>query len=277
MTSTLRALLDLQNPEPLLVPSVYDGISTRVAIDLGFEALYIGSYATGSTRYGIPDIGYINVDDMADQVRRLGALSDLPVVVDGEGGWGNPLHVARSVKILEKSGAAAIHLEDHEFGKHLSTSPRLISVDDMAGKLRAAFDARTSEDVVIIARTDAAGEPAVERALHYQELGADALLIAGPLDEAQYASFMSQATVPVFALDSPGSPMVRDRHPSPSAIIFWEPTHIAAEAAIRSALHVVRETGTTKSIPEFTDYLAFDRFLGVDPAIQDARRYGLID
>ncbi|MFC7927866.1 oxaloacetate decarboxylase [Microbacterium laevaniformans] len=277
MTSTLRALLDQQNPEPLLIPSVYDGISTRVAIDLGFEALYIGSYATGSTKYGIPDIGYINVDDMADQVRRLGALSDLPVVVDGEGGWGNPLHVARSVKILEKAGASAIHIEDHEFGKHLSASPRLISVDDMAGKLQAALDARASEDVIIIARTDATGDPAVERALQYQELGADALLIAGPLDEDQYASFMAQATVPVFALDSPGSSMVRDRQPSASAIIFWEPSHIAAEAAIRSALHTVRETGTTRSIPEVTDYVAFDRFLGVGPAIEDARRYGLID
>src|SRR3984957_20948409 len=92
MASTLRELIARHHP--LVVPSIYDGISALMLREFGFEAAYIGSYATGATRYGLPDIGYIGLEDMADQVRRLAPLAEVPIIVDGEGGWGNPLHVA---------------------------------------------------------------------------------------------------------------------------------------------------------------------------------------
>ena len=85
---------------PLVAPSIYDGISALLVHRLGFQAAYIGSYATSATKYGVADIGYIGLEDMADQVRRLAPLVGVPVIVDGEGGWGNPLHVARAVRIL---------------------------------------------------------------------------------------------------------------------------------------------------------------------------------
>src|SRR5258708_24425641 len=105
MTS-LKALI--AGPGPLIAPSIYDGISAGVLRDTGFRAAYIGSYATGATKYAVPDIGYIGVEDMADQIRRLAPVANVPLIVDGEGGWGNPLHVARSVRLLERAGAAAV-------------------------------------------------------------------------------------------------------------------------------------------------------------------------
>jgi 2-methylisocitrate lyase-like PEP mutase family enzyme len=87
--------------KPLVAPSVYDGISALAAAELDFKAVYIDSYATGATRYGVPDTGYIAAEDMADQVRRIAPLVGVPMIVDGEGGWGNPLHVAHSARLLE--------------------------------------------------------------------------------------------------------------------------------------------------------------------------------
>jgi 2-methylisocitrate lyase-like PEP mutase family enzyme len=120
---------------------------------LGFQAAYIGSYATGATKYGVADVGYIGLEDMANQVRRLAPLVSVPVIVDGEGGWDNPLHVARAVRVLERAGAAATHIADHVFGKHITMRPTLLSVDQAVDKIKAALDARDSTDFMIIGRT----------------------------------------------------------------------------------------------------------------------------
>ena len=174
-----------------MVPSIYDGISALVLREFGFEAAYIGSYATGATRHGLPDIGYIGTGGHGGPTpRRLAPVAGVPVIVDGEGGWGNPLHVARAVQVLERSGAAATHIEDHDFGKHITGKPRIVPVKVAVDKIKAALDARNSEDFLIIARTDSAGiegpEAAVDRLLAYQEEGADGLFIAGRLDETSW-------------------------------------------------------------------------------------------
>src|SRR5579885_3599442 len=108
VTSTLRRLIEAE--APLVAPSVYDGISARVARELGFKAVYVGSYASGATRYACPDIGYLGVEDIADQFRRIGATTETPVIADGEGGFGNALHTAAAVRRLERAGAAAVHI-----------------------------------------------------------------------------------------------------------------------------------------------------------------------
>jgi 2-methylisocitrate lyase-like PEP mutase family enzyme len=198
----------LAGQKPLLVPSIYDGISARIVNQLGFQAAYIGSYGTGASKYGVPDIGYIGAEDMADQVRRLAPVVQVPIVVDGEGGWGNPLHVGRSVALLERAGAAATHIEDHDFGKHLTRGPRCLPVNIAVDKFKAALDARASEDFLVIARTDAAGvegsEAAVDRLLAYQEVGVDALFAAAELDQAAQERLTREARVPIVMLNFPG-------------------------------------------------------------------------
>jgi 2-methylisocitrate lyase-like PEP mutase family enzyme len=279
MPHSLRTLI--AEHSPLTVPSMYDGISALLLKELGFEAAYIGSYATGATRYGVPDIGYIGLEDMADQVRRLGPIAGLPVIVDGEGGWGNPLHVARSVQVLERAGAAATHIEDHVFGKHITMKPRVLPVAKAVDKIKAAVDARASEDFMIIARTDSPGsegpERAVDRALAYQEAGADGLFIGGFLDEASHARLREAKKVPIFAPDFPQHSAADHARQGADVVLYYGLTHISAKAGMKRALEVLKRDESTVSLEGELSVMGFDEFLGIEAARAAARKYGLID
>ncbi|WP_217570490.1 oxaloacetate decarboxylase [Streptomyces sp. GbtcB7] len=270
--------------DPLIVPSIYDGISARLVRDAGFQAAYIGSYATGATRYGIPDIGYLGLEDMADQVRRLAPIAGVPLIVDGEGGWGNPLHVARAVQVLERAGAAAVHIEDHDFGKHLTMQPRVLPVAQAVEKVRAAVDARASEDFAIIARTDAAGvegpAAAVDRVLAYQEAGADGLFIATPqvLDDTSYERLKKEARVPVYAIDVPGQSAADHARQGADVVIYFALGHVAAKAGMEAAYQVLAKNASTVSLEgELGSLWDYDDFLGIAGAREAARRHGLIE
>jgi 2-methylisocitrate lyase-like PEP mutase family enzyme len=279
MTQSLRALI--AEHSPLVVPSIYDGISALLVKELGFEAAYIGSYATGATRYGVPDIGYIGLEDMADQVRRLAPIVDVPVIVDGEGGWGNPLHVARAVQVLERAGAAATHIEDHEFGKHITMKSRVISVGAAVDKIKAALDARRSDDFMIIARTDSPGiegpDAAVDRALAYQEAGADGLFVAGLLDDASHARLRKESKVPIFAPDFPQHSAADHARQGADVVLYYGLAHISAKAGMKRALEVLKRDESTVSMESELGVLGFDEFLGIEAAREKAKQYGLID
>ncbi|MFJ6570591.1 oxaloacetate decarboxylase [Streptomyces sp. NPDC091292] len=285
MTSALKQAIAANIP--LVVPSVYDGISALLVRELGFQAAYVGSYATGATKYGLPDIGYIGLEDMADQVRRLAPIVDVPVVVDGEGGWGNPLHVAHAVRVLERAGAAATHIEDHIFGKHIKPDPELETVQQTADKIKAAVDARSSEDFMIIGRTDASKRgaasadgpaAAVERLLAYQEAGADGLFIAGRLDDAHWALLKSEAKVPVFTVDFPQRSAAEVGSWGADVILYRALGPFAAAHAMRHAFDTLAREGSTAGIEtELGTMPDFDTFLGIERARADARAYGLLD
>jgi 2-methylisocitrate lyase-like PEP mutase family enzyme len=283
MTSTLRELIARHHP--LVVPSIYDGISALVPREFGFEAAYIGSYATAATRHGLPDIGYMGLEDMADQVRRLAPVARVPVIVDGEGGWGNSLHVARAVQVLERSGAAATHIEDHDFGKHITAKPRIVPVKVAVDKIKAALDARDSEDFLIIARTDSAGiegpEAAVDRLIAYQEQGADGLFIAGRLDETSWLRLKTESRVPVFTTDAPGTTAEDQAKKGVDVILYYAVAHMAATAGLRTAFSALAADGSTLRMEEswggIPGLRAYDDFLGIPSAREKARQYGLLD
>lgn len=277
---TLKELI-AEKHDPLIVHSIYDGISALLVRDSPFQAAYIGSHATGATRYGIPDIGYIGLEDMADQVRRLAPIAEVPIIVDGEAGWGNPLHVARAVRELERAGAAATHIEDHDFGKHITAKPHVIPVDKALDKYKAALDARASDDFLIIARTDAAGiegpEAAVDRALAYQEAGVDGIYIAAYLDDESYKRYRTEAKVPIYAIDFPKRSAADHAAKAADVLIYFALAHLAATAGMRSAFQVLAEKGSTVSLEERLGYLwDYDAFLGIEQARKDAQAYGVI-
>jgi 2-methylisocitrate lyase-like PEP mutase family enzyme len=282
MTSSLKQLIARNHP--LIAPSIYDGISAGVLRDTGFEAAYVGSYATGATKYAVPDIGYIGVEDMADQLRRLAPIADVPLIVDGEGGWGNPLHVARSVKILERAGAAAIHIEDHEFGKHIVMNPRIIPVDQAVGKIKAALDARDSEELMIIARTDSPGtegpQAAFDRLMAYQEAGADGLFYAGIPDAEVQLRLKAESTVPIFGVDFPGQ-SAAELGKLADVILYYGITHLVVRNALSRAFGILAKDGSTVSLEEelggIPGIIGFDDFLGVPQAREKAGQYGLLD
>lgn len=173
----------LAQDTPLLVPGVYDALTALLAEQAGFEALYLSGGAVAYSQLGRSDVGLTTASETANVLARITDRVALPVIVDGDTGYGNALNVQRTVRDFERAGAAMIQLEDQDFPKrcgHLD-GKRLIPTKEMCGKLRAALDARKSEDTLILARTDAVAveglEAAFERAQAYRDCGVDALFI----------------------------------------------------------------------------------------------------
>jgi len=176
----------LAQDTPLLAPGAYDALSALLIEQAGFEAIYLSGASIAYTQLGRPDIGLVSFDHVADVVGRVAERVKLPLIVDGDTGFGNAVNVQRTVRIFERMGASAIQLEDQTFPKkcgHLADKS-LVSANEMAGKIRAALDARASEQTLIIARTDAIGvegfEAALDRAHAYVEAGADVLFVEAP-------------------------------------------------------------------------------------------------
>lgn len=191
----------------VIAPGVCDALTAAIAADAGFEALYVSGAAIAYTKLGRPDIGLVSMAEVADHVAFLADRVSVPLIVDGDTGYGNALNVQRTVRAFERAGAAAIQLEDQTFPKrcgHLD-GKGVIPAAEMVGKLRAAVDARTSETFLIVARTDAAAvdglEAALDRARLYAEAGADVLFVEAPRTEDDLAkvAFSLGARLPLLA------------------------------------------------------------------------------
>lgn len=180
----LRRLL--ADPNILVAPGIYDGLTALLAERAGFRALYITGSGIANTRFGQPDIGLVSMKEVADTLGAIAERTTAPIIIDGDTGFGNAINVMRTVRLFERLGASAIQLEDQTMPKrcgHLADKT-LIPADEMVGKIKAALDARANDDFVIIARTDAIAaesfEQAMERAALYREAGADVLFVEAP-------------------------------------------------------------------------------------------------
>ena len=195
----LRAMLE--EPGCLGVPGTHDALSALLARDAGFEALYLSGAAL-SASMGLPDLGVITMEELVSSSRRIAVTSGLPLIVDGDTGYGEALNVMRLVRELETAGAAAVQIEDQPLPKkcgHLSDK-RLIPMDDMARKVEAARRAR--EDLLIIARTDAASvglDEALKRAKLYVEAGADVIFPEALTSDEDFKRFAGEIEVPLLA------------------------------------------------------------------------------
>ena len=181
----------------VIAPGVCDALTAAIAADAGFEALYVSGAAIAYTKLGRPDIGLVSMAEVADHVALLADRVTVPLIVDGDTGYGNALNVQRTVRAFERAGAAAIQLEDQTFPKrcgHLD-GKGVIPAAEMVGKVRAAADARASDKFLIVARTDAAAieglEAALDRARLYAEAGADVLFVEAPRTEEDLAMVAS--------------------------------------------------------------------------------------
>ncbi|MBI1186209.1 MAG: carboxyvinyl-carboxyphosphonate phosphorylmutase [Alphaproteobacteria bacterium] len=181
--TTLKQRLDAG---PVLAPGVFDALSALLAAEAGFQAIYLSGAAIAYTQLGRPDIGLVSATQVADVVARVRDRVSLPLIVDIDTGFGNAINVKQTVRQFERLGASALQIEDQTTPKrcgHLQ-GKELISGEEMAGKVRAAVDARQSAETLIIARTDAIGVEglgrALERAALYREAGADILFLEAP-------------------------------------------------------------------------------------------------
>ncbi len=187
----LRRLL--ADPKILVAPGIYDGLTALLAERGGFKALYITGSGIANNRFGQPDIGLVSMKEVADTLGAIAERVSAPIIIDGDTGFGNALNVMRTVRLFERLGASAIQLEDQTMPKrcgHLADKT-LIPAGEMVGKIKAALDARASDDFVIIARTDAIAaegfEQAMERASLYREAGADVLFVEAPRTREEMA------------------------------------------------------------------------------------------
>lgn len=189
---TLKDRLTLR--EPIVAPGVFDALTASLATAAGFEMLYLSGAAIAYTRLGRPDIGLVTMSEVAEVIALVRDRVPTPMLVDADNGHGNALNVQRTVRTFERAGASAIQIEDQTLPKrcgHLQHKT-LVSAGEMVGKIRAAVDARASENTLIVARTDAVAvegfEPAIERASRYAEAGADILFVEAPRSRRQLAA-----------------------------------------------------------------------------------------
>jgi carboxyvinyl-carboxyphosphonate phosphorylmutase len=179
----------LARPEPLLAPGAYDSLSARLIEQAGFEVVYMTGFGTSASLLGRPDVGLLSFGEMVDNARRIAHAVDVPVIADADNGYGSPINVIRTVQEYEAAGIAAIHIEDQVAPKkcgHMQDK-HVVEVEEMVQKVRAAVEARRSDDFLIIARTDARAveglDRALERARRYREAGADVLFVEAPESE----------------------------------------------------------------------------------------------
>jgi len=177
-----------------VAPGVYDALTASLAAAAGFKALYVSGAAIAYTRLGRPDIGLVSMSEVAETVALLRDRVPTPLIVDADNGYGNALNVQRTVRMFERAGASAIQIEDQTLPKrcgHLRDKT-LIPAAEMVGKVRAALDARASDQTLVIARTDAVAVegigPAIERARCYAEAGADVLFVEAPQSREQLSA-----------------------------------------------------------------------------------------
>lgn len=254
----------LTNHEVIVAPGVYDCVSAKIAENIGFNALYVGSFITSAAIYGKADVGLINATEMISYARNITGSVQLPVIADADTGYGNPLNVVRTVQEYEKAGVAGLHIEDQEFPKKCGHMPgrKIIPVEEMVAKIKAAVDARINQDFVIVARSDAYVESGIngiiERGQAYVEAGADVffpILYTSNNLEKEMTKVRSSFDVPLM-LTLTHYGMVAFMTVQEAAAMGYRllvspwGTLAHASYAVRKFMMVLKETGSFKSFAD---------------------------
>jgi 2-methylisocitrate lyase-like PEP mutase family enzyme len=257
-STALRKLI--AGDEIIVAPGVYDGMSARLVQRAGFTAVY----ATGggiARSMGYPDLGLLGLTEVADRLSVIVEHAGVPVIADADTGYGNTLNVRRTIREFERAGVAALHLEDQTFPKrcgHLDDKT-VVPTGEMVGKLRAARDAASDTDLVLIARTDAIAveglDAAIERALAYAEAGADVIFVEAPTSEAQMETIARRVSTPKLLnmFEGGKTPLVPlDRLTALGYRIVIIPSDLqrAAIRAMQDVLTAIRRDGNSRSLAD---------------------------
>ena len=280
----LRALLE--SGQTIVAPGAFDPLAARLVEEAGFPAVYMTGFGTSAALLGRPDVGLLTMTEMVEAAGRIAACVDIPVIADADTGYGNPLNVIRTVGAYEAAGAAGIHIEDQVAPKkcgHME-GKRVIPAEEMAAKVRAAADARTQPEFVIIARTDARAVEGLERALErgrmYRDAGADALFIEAVVteQEAEQAvrAFPGVPLLFNWAEGGKTPPLSLDRLTELGyrIVIFPISTLLAATAAMRRVLREIAQAGTpATAMRELPTFGEFTDFIGLPQVREAEQRY----
>lgn len=267
---------------PLQVVGVINAYAARLAESVGFRALYVSGGGVAASSLGVPDLGISTMDDVLTDVRRITDITDLPVLVDIDTGWGSAFNIGRTIRSMIKVGAAAVHIEDQVQAKRCGHRPgkAIVSKDEMVDRIKAAVDARTDPDFVIMARTDALAveglDAAIDRACACVEVGADMIFPEAMTDLSMYKKFARSAKVPVLANitefgSTPLYTVEELRQAEVSLVLYPLSAFRAMSMAALSVYHAIRTEGTQKNVIdhmqsraelyEYLDYHAFEEKL----------------
>jgi 2,3-dimethylmalate lyase len=280
----LRELLE--SGQTIVAPGAFDPLAARLVEEAGFPAVYMTGFGTSAALIGRPDVGLLTMTEMVGNAGAIAACVDIPVIADADTGYGNPLNVIRTVGAYEAAGVAGIHIEDQVAPKkcgHME-GKLVIPAQEMAAKVRAAVEARTQPEFVIIARTDARAVEGVERAIErgrlYREAGADVLFIEAVVSDAE-AEEVARALpdVPLLFNWAEGGktpPIGLDRLAELGyrIVIFPISTLLAATAGMRQILREIAQSGTPAAalgdLPAFGEFLDF---IGLPQVREIEQRY----
>ena len=253
----LRAALE--HERPLQVVGTVNAFSALLAQKAGFRAIYISGAGVANASFGFPDLGITMLNDVCEDIRRITGATELPLLVDADTGWGGAFNIARTVKDFIRSGAAGLHLEDQVQAKRCGHRPgkALVAAGEMVDRIKAAADARTDQQFVLMARTDAHAveglEAALERAARYVAAGADMIFAEALTTLAEYRQFTAAIRVPVLAnlTEFGKTPMFTTKELADAGVRLVLYPLSAFRAMSKAALNVytsIRANGTQKSV-----------------------------
>ena len=195
----------IKNNSPLQIVGTVNAYSALLAEKSGHKAIYVSGGGVAASSLGLPDLGITTLQDVLTDVERISSTTKLPLLVDVDTGWGGAFNISRMIKSMISAGASGIHIEDQVEQKRCGHRPNkeLVSSEEMKDRLKAAVDAKTDNNFFIMARTDAITneglELAIERALAYQDVGADAIFAEAVTEIGQYKSFKEALNIPILA------------------------------------------------------------------------------
>ena len=282
MTQTLtaggRLRLAIREEKPLQIIGTVNAYVAMMARQTGYRAIYLSGAGVSNYSYGLPDLGMTSLDDVLTDVRRITAQVDTPLLVDIDTGWGGAFNIARSVKLMIDAGAAAAHIEDQVAAKRCGHRPNkeVVPKDEMVDRVKAAVDAKTDPDFVLMARTDALQieglSGVIDRACAFAEAGADAIFAEAMTDITMYKQVCDAVQIPVLAnLTEFGTTPYYLREELGAqgiAMVLYplSPTRAMQKAAL-NVLQAIRKDGTQKNVldlmqtrSELYDFLGYHAY-----------------
>ena len=267
---------------PLQIGGTINAFSALLAKEAGFRAIYLSGAGVANASFGLPDLGMTTANDVCEDIRRITAAVDLPLLVDADTGWGNAFNIGRSIRELARAGAAACHLEDQVTAKRCGHRPNkeLVSTNEMMDRIKAAVDSKPDESFVVMARTDAIAREglasAIARSSQYVEAGADMIFAEAVTRLEDYREFTRQVHVPVLANltefgQTPLFSLAELREAGVAMALYPLSAFRAMAAAAERVYRAIREAGsqagvvssmqTRERLYEILDYHRYERKL----------------
>jgi carboxyvinyl-carboxyphosphonate phosphorylmutase len=262
-------------PEILVMPGAHDSLVARIIERMGFQALTLGGYPATANLLGKPDVSLLSLTEMVEYTRRICGAVDIPVFTDGDTGYGNVTNVYRTVREMERAGAAGMFIEDQVFPKRCGhmEGKQVIPAEEMVAKIKAALDARTDPDFILMARTDALAvhgmEEAIRRGNLYRETGADLIFIEAPQTIEEMKRINREINAPTLANNVEGgkSPLLTGKELESigyNVAVFPISSTYCIAKAVTDLMKELKEKGTTESfLDRMITFTSFNELVGL--------------